>query len=121
MKKWIALLLVLSVSLCLLAGCGSKDEEPAEQLADKLAEKPAEQPVEEPAEEPAEQPAEKPEDETAQSAPQEKAVSDGYWVVEKMERRVSIADTDYGEELALRIADLRELMQAYRDGEILEK
>ena len=38
-----------------------------------------------------------------------------------MERRVSIADTDYGEELALRIADLRELMQAYRDGEILEK
>ncbi|MBQ3590535.1 MAG: fructose-bisphosphatase class III, partial [Clostridia bacterium] len=42
-------------------------------------------------------------------------------VVEKMERRVSIADTDYGEELALRIADLRELMQAYRDGEILEK
>ena len=85
MKKWIALLLVLSVSLCLLAGCGSKDEEPAEQLADKLAEKPAEQPVEEPAEEPAEQPAEKPEDETAQSTPQEKAVSDGYWVVEKME------------------------------------
>ena len=42
-------------------------------------------------------------------------------VVEKMERRVSIADTDYGEELALRIEDLRALLQAYRDGVILEK
>jgi len=42
-------------------------------------------------------------------------------VVEKMDRRVSIADTDYGEELSLRIADLRALMEAYRAGEILEK
>lgn len=42
-------------------------------------------------------------------------------VVEKMERRISIADTDYGEELALRIGDLRALLQAYRDGVILEK
>ncbi len=42
-------------------------------------------------------------------------------IVEKMDRRVSIADTDYGEELALRIADLRSLMQAYRDGVVLER
>ncbi len=42
-------------------------------------------------------------------------------VVEKMERRVSIADTDYGEELALRIADLRALMQAYQEGIVLER
>lgn len=41
-------------------------------------------------------------------------------VVERMERRVSIADTDYGAELALRIAELRRLLEAYRDGTILE-
>lgn len=42
-------------------------------------------------------------------------------VVEKMERRVSIADTDYGSELSLRITELRHLLAAYRDGSILEK
>lgn len=42
-------------------------------------------------------------------------------IVEKMERRVNIADTDYGEELALRIAELRELLHAYRDGDIRER
>ena len=42
-------------------------------------------------------------------------------VVEKMENRVNIADTDYGRELALRISDLRALLEAYRDGTILEK
>ncbi|MBQ4354349.1 MAG: fructose-1,6-bisphosphatase [Clostridia bacterium] len=42
-------------------------------------------------------------------------------VVEKMENRVNIADTDYGRELALRISDLRALLDAYRDGTILEK
>jgi len=41
-------------------------------------------------------------------------------VVEKMDRRMTIADTDFGEELALRIADLQALLQAYRDGTILE-
>ncbi len=42
-------------------------------------------------------------------------------VVEKMDRRVNIADTDYGAELALRISELRSLLAAYRDGTILEK
>lgn len=43
------------------------------------------------------------------------------FVVEKMDRRVNIADTDYGAELALRISDLRALLAAYRDGTVLEK
>lgn len=42
-------------------------------------------------------------------------------VVEKMDHRVNIADTDYGAELALRISELRSLLAAYRDGTILEK
>ena len=42
-------------------------------------------------------------------------------VVEKMDRRVNVADTDYGAELVLRIAELRSLLAAYRDGTILEK
>ncbi|MBR3998071.1 MAG: fructose-1,6-bisphosphatase [Clostridia bacterium] len=42
-------------------------------------------------------------------------------IVEKMDRRVNIADTDYGAELALRISDLRALLAAYRDGTVLEK
>ncbi len=42
-------------------------------------------------------------------------------VVEKMERRVNVADTDTGEELALRIADLSALLAAYRSGEIKEQ
>ena len=41
-------------------------------------------------------------------------------VVEKMERRVNVADTDYGEDLKLRIDDLRALLNAYRSGEIKE-
>ncbi len=42
-------------------------------------------------------------------------------VVEKMERRVNVADTDWGGELALRIADLTALLSAYRSGEIKER
>lgn len=42
-------------------------------------------------------------------------------VVLKMEKRVNIADTDLGEELSMRIKDLRCLLDAYRDGTILEK
>ena len=42
-------------------------------------------------------------------------------IVEKMDRRVNIADTDYGAELDLRLAELRCLLEAYRDGSILEK
>ncbi len=58
MKKWIALLLVLSLSLslCFLVGCGGD-----------------------------EQSSEKPSDQTGQPAPKGKPVSDGYWVVEKIE------------------------------------
>ena len=37
-----------------------------------------------------------------------------------MERRVNVADTDIGEELATRIADLSILLAAYRSGEIKE-
>ncbi len=61
MKKWTALILALSMSLCLLAGCGGGDEKPVQK------------------------PAEKSDTQTSQTAPKEKAVSDGYWVVEKME------------------------------------
>ena len=42
-------------------------------------------------------------------------------IVEKMDRRVNIADTDLGHEIALRIADLKFLLEAYRNGSILEK
>jgi len=42
-------------------------------------------------------------------------------VVEKMEKRVNIADTDLGAELELRISELKYLLEAYRDGSILEK
>jgi len=53
MKKWITMILALSMSLCFLVGCGGGDENPDAR--------------------------------TTQNPPQEKAVSDGYWVVEKME------------------------------------
>ena len=42
-------------------------------------------------------------------------------VVEKMPRRVNVADTDYGAELLLRIDELRALLSAYRRGLIKEK
>ena len=42
-------------------------------------------------------------------------------VVENMKNRVMVADTDKGAELAERIADLKELVAAYRDGVIKEK
>lgn len=42
-------------------------------------------------------------------------------VVEKMPRRVNVADTDYGEELRLRIGELRALLSAYRRGIIKER
>ena len=41
-------------------------------------------------------------------------------VVELMEERVKIGDTDKGKEITGRIEDLRELMQAYRNGYIKE-
>jgi len=40
-------------------------------------------------------------------------------IVEKMENRVNVADTDYGKELEARIADIRELLTAYRNGMVL--
>jgi fructose-1,6-bisphosphatase-3 len=41
-------------------------------------------------------------------------------VVEKMPRRVNVADTDYGAELLIRITELRALLSAYRSGVIKE-
>jgi len=60
MKKWIALILALSMSVCLLTGCGGGEEKPTERPTE-------EQTVQ-----------------TSQPVPEEKAVSDGYWVVEKI-------------------------------------
>jgi len=48
-------------------------------------------------------------------------ITPNVFIVEKMDRRVNIADTDYGAEIALRISDLRALLSAYRDGTVLEK
>lgn len=42
------------------------------------------------------------------------------YMVEKLERRANIADTDKGQELLSQINDLRELLEAYRSGEIKE-
>jgi len=57
MKKWITYVITLSMALCLLTGCGGGDKKTVEQSAEQ-ASKPA---------------------------PKEKELSDGYWVVEKME------------------------------------
>lgn len=38
MKKWIALILILSMSLCLLAGCGGGSEKPSEKPAESASE-----------------------------------------------------------------------------------
>ena len=42
-------------------------------------------------------------------------------IVEKMKKRVMVADTDTGKELAAKIADLKELVAVYRGGIIKEK
>lgn len=42
-------------------------------------------------------------------------------IVEKMKNRVMVADTDTGKELAAKIADLKELVAAYRGGVMKEK
>lgn len=42
-------------------------------------------------------------------------------VVENMKHRIMVADTDKGVELAARIADLKELVTAYREGVLKEK
>lgn len=42
-------------------------------------------------------------------------------IVEIMDRRVNIADTDLGHDITLRISDLKVLLEAYRNGTILEK
>lgn len=42
-------------------------------------------------------------------------------IVEKVKRRVMVADTDMGVELAAQIADLKELVNAYRDGILKER
>lgn len=42
-------------------------------------------------------------------------------IVEKMKRRVMVADTDTGKELGVRIEDLKELVAAYRGGVLKER
>ncbi len=42
-------------------------------------------------------------------------------IVEKMKTRVMVGDTDLGSELSARISDLRELVNAYREGVLKEK
>lgn len=41
-------------------------------------------------------------------------------LIEKLDRRANISDTDKGSELLAQINDLRELLAAYRSGEIKE-
>ncbi len=71
MKKLIALILALLMSLCLLTGCGG-DEKPADTPADT------------PVESPADTPEENTDTQTSQPETKEKTLSDGYWVVEKI-------------------------------------
>lgn len=68
MKKWIALFSVMVMSLCLLVGCGEE-------------EKPTAVPDTQPSQT---TPREESTADTIQTTLQEKAVSDGYWVVEKI-------------------------------------
>ena len=42
-------------------------------------------------------------------------------IVEKMQKRITVADTDEGKELAGRIEDLKELLKAYRSGLLKER
>ena len=42
-------------------------------------------------------------------------------IVEKMRKRIMVADTDDGKELARRIEDLKELVAAYRKGALKER
>ena len=41
--------------------------------------------------------------------------------MEKMKRRVMVGDTDLGAELMEKIGDLKELVNAYREGVLKEK
>jgi fructose-1,6-bisphosphatase-3 len=50
-----------------------------------------------------------------------KMVTPNVMMVEKMERRVTVADTDYGDIIREQIADLKELLEAYRKGIIKER
>lgn len=51
----------------------------------------------------------------------DKESTPGVSVVENMKKRVMVADTDKGKELAGRIGDLKELVAAYREGVLKEK
>jgi fructose-1,6-bisphosphatase-3 len=42
-------------------------------------------------------------------------------IIEEMRRRVTVLDTDTGEELEAQIRDLRSLIAAFRNGEIEER
>lgn len=43
------------------------------------------------------------------------------YIAEKMQKRITVADTDEGKELARRIEDLKELLKAYRSGLLKER
>ena len=51
----------------------------------------------------------------------EKELTPAVKTTENFERRVIVADTDKGRELSEQIADLRELLKAYRSGLIKER
>ena len=56
----------------------------------------------------------------------EKAIRENYGIAsstdifERQESRQMVADTDFGEELRMRIEDLKALLDAYRDGAVME-
>ena len=52
--------------------------------------------------------------------PERERTPKGY-IVEKMQKRITVADTDEGKELAGRIEDLKELLKAYRSGLLKER
>ena len=57
----------------------------------------------------------------------EKAVRDGSdiysqtMLVERKVKRITVADTDIGKELKENVEDLKELLQAYREGKIVSE
>ena len=57
---------------------------------------------------------------TARAITEEQDIHSVHTVVEKMPRRLMVRDTDQGEELKRRIADLEDLLSAYRGGTLKE-
>ena len=57
---------------------------------------------------------------TVRAITEEQDIHSVQTVVEKMPRRLLVADTDQGDALRARIADLEALLSAYRDGALKE-